>query len=112
MKRAISTIIAVILCMGMLPSGALAADRQPVCKTVICYNTGDEPKLEVQYEDGDGNDLVELYLLGNKAKNGDMKGPPKRERTVYTDRSRAKQSPSDSRARRTQVRRTGEASPR
>ena len=75
MKKALSMIIVMILCMGMLPFSTLAADRKPVCRTVIYYNTGEEPKLEVQYEDGDGNDFVELYLLGNKAKNGDMKGP-------------------------------------
>ena len=75
MKKLITLILVLALCVGVLPMGALAADRKPVPKKVTYENSGDAPTVEVEYEDSGDFKWVEFYLLGDKAKEGDLKGP-------------------------------------
>jgi len=75
MKKLITLILVLALCIGVLPMGVLAADRKPVPKKVTYENSGDAPAVEVEYEDSGDFKWVEFYLLGDKAKEGDLKGP-------------------------------------
>ena len=75
MKKLMTLILVLALCVGVLPMGTLAADRKPVPKKVTYENSGDAPAVEVEYEDSGDFKWVEFYLLGDKAKEGDLKGP-------------------------------------
>lgn len=75
MKKLITLILVLAICIGVLPMGALAADRKPVPKKVTYENSGDAPAVEVEYEDSGDFKWVEFYLVGDKVKEGDMKGP-------------------------------------
>ncbi|MBQ9040350.1 MAG: hypothetical protein IJ119_12835 [Clostridia bacterium] len=75
MKKLITLILVLALCIVVLPMGVLAADRKPVPKKVTYENSGDAPAVEVEYEDSGDFKWVEFYLVGDKAKEGDLKGP-------------------------------------
>ena len=75
MKKLMTLILVLALCIGVLPMGVLAADRKPVPKKVTYENSGDAPAVEVEYEDSGDFKWVEFYLVGDKVKEGDMKGP-------------------------------------
>ena len=47
MKKPMTLILVLALCIGVLPMGVLAADRKPVPKKVTYENSGDAPALEV-----------------------------------------------------------------
>ncbi len=85
-KRGLCIILALILCAGLLPAASLAddydpspvANHKPEPKKVTYFNNGDqigdEPSLQLEYEDTDGNNWVEVYLIGDEVKEGDKKG--------------------------------------
>ena len=75
MKRTVSLILALILCLGALPLGALAMDISPVLWEMHLYRKGAEMQFEMEYGFDSSFDFVELYMLGDKAKDGDLKGP-------------------------------------
>ena len=76
MKRKITALLLVmVFCACLLPFAGNAADvpRKPVPKNVTYYNTGDEPSIQAEYEDADGKNWVEVYLIGKEVKEGDAK---------------------------------------
>lgn len=75
MKRTVSLILALILCLGALPLGALAMDMSPALWEMYLYRKGAEMQFEMEYGFDSSFDFVELYMLGDKAKDGDLKGP-------------------------------------
>ena len=75
MKRTVSLILALILCLGALPLGALAMDISPVLREMYLFRKGAEMQFEMEYGFDSSFDFVELYMLGDKAKDGDLKGP-------------------------------------
>ncbi|MBR6322980.1 MAG: DUF4214 domain-containing protein, partial [Lachnospiraceae bacterium] len=85
-KRGLCIILALILCAGLLPAASQAdvneptpaTNHKPEPKKVTYFNNGDqigdEPSLQLEYEDTDGNNWVEVYLIGDEVKEGDKKG--------------------------------------
>jgi hypothetical protein len=59
----------------MLPLSTVAEERSAAqIKSATYINEGDEPTLQVEYDDADGNTWIELYLIGSEVKEGDPKG--------------------------------------
>jgi len=95
-RRILSVIMSVVLLVGLMPLPAFAGDsddesyaagllkangltlapagnEKPEPEKVTCFNDGDAPTLQVEYEDADGKTWVELYLV-SEAQEGDPKG--------------------------------------